>query len=189
MNKSKSIKNTNTNNIKINIGSTTKQTRRNNNNNKSYGTSKNIQNTSAPYPVYNQARQSGYPSSSTTIINPPQLQPQNNFTQKDLTNIKDEILAKLNQPLQATLGCDPDFRNDIEEMKEAHKRAKDEREFERKQKEMIPKEDMETQEIFKIHLPRIQYIIKQDNQVILLHQQQLLTHHNYNHKIISLKKI
>jgi len=143
MNKSKSIKNTNTNNIKINIGSTTKQTRRNNNNNKSYGTSKNIQNTSAPYPVYNQARQSGYPSSSTTIINPPQLQPQNNFTQKDLTNIKDEILAKLNQPLQTAIGYDPDFQNisnDIQDLKDAHRKGQQERQFEREQKEMRRRE-------------------------------------------------
>ena len=61
-----------------------------------------------PYPVYSKA----VPMGGSTIVNniPPPLQPQSNFNQQELTNIKKEILDRLNQPLTTPLLThDPSF--------------------------------------------------------------------------------
>ena len=85
-------KNTNTNKITVNVGSKT-TSKRYTRNGSTQGARQ--QYASAPYPVYNAARPSGFPGggSSTTIVNTPAapiLQPQNGLNQKDLTSVKDD---------------------------------------------------------------------------------------------------
>jgi hypothetical protein len=158
--KTRNVRNLNSNKININIGTkgrattTTTATR---------GGNKMVQPTSTPYPVYNQARQVG--GAPVTVINTPQpiLQPQNNFTQQDLTNIKDEII-KTNQQL---LTHDPNFQNvrqDIQDMKDSHRQQQEQRQQEkeakriqqeyeketrRREKELQRQRDIEDQQLFK----------------------------------------
>lgn len=86
-----------------------------------------------PYPVYSKA----VPMGGSTIVNniPPPLQPQSNFNQQELTNIKKEILDRLNQPLTTPLLThDPSFnevRTDIQQIKEEHIKRKEQREIQR----------------------------------------------------------
>ena len=94
-------KNTNTNKITVNVGSKT-TSKRYTRNGSTQGARQ--QYASAPYPVYNAARPSGFPGggSSTTIVNTPAapiLQPQNGLNQKDLTSVKDELLNRLNNQI------------------------------------------------------------------------------------------
>lgn len=110
--------NSNINNIKINIG--TKKSKREKS---GISSNKNIQHSSAPYPVYNRAIQHTQPP---TIINnaQPALQRNDNFIQKDLTNLKDELLNSNNVLLlefDKKITDDIKERERIQEMKDAHK--------------------------------------------------------------------
>lgn len=107
-----------------------------------------------PYPVYNRAVPMGGGSTIVNNIPPlnPILQPQNNFNQQELKNIKDEILNRLNQPLTTPLLThDPEFnlvRTDIEDLKNTHRQQQAEREQRRQEKEIEKQKDRELQAEF-----------------------------------------
>ena len=165
-------KNTNTNKITVNVGSKT-TSKRYTRNASTQGARQ--QYASAPYPVYNAARPSGFPGggSSTTIVNTPAapiLQPQNGLNQKDLTSVKDDLLARLNQPLQQTaLGYDPDFQNvsnDVQDIKNAHRLAQQERALRRQEYEQQRLADLKEREAFYNYISN-QNMITQNNMNLL----------------------
>ena len=164
-------KNTNTNKITVNVGSKT-TSKRYTRNGSTQGARQ--QYASAPYPVYNAARPSGFPGggSSTTIVNTPAapiLQPQNGLNQKDLTSVKDDLLARLSQPLQAAIGYDPDFQNvsnDVQDLKDAHRLAQQERALRRQEHEQQRLADLKEREAFYNYISN-QNMITQNNMNLL----------------------
>jgi len=125
------------NSIKINIGTTkSKRTGSKSNN-------KNVQHSSAPYPVYNKAVQYGPPPPNIINNIPQPLQRQDNFNQKDLTNVRDELLKRMSEPL--LLKYDAELVQKMKDDQELQDRKDAQRQFEKEQRRM-EKEAIKQQE-------------------------------------------